>query len=300
MRQLTLPSLTPRSGQTGKAKSAAKGSRGAKRRRKAPLIRRLPAWAERALWPTAAGAVAIILLGSGIAAYRSGGIAALGQATDAAVVDWSGSAGIVVGNVLVEGRHKTSVDRILAALQVQRGMPLFAFSPAEARQRLLALGWVKDARVERRLPDTIYVDLVERTPAAIWQHKGKFALVDETGAVIGSEDVSEYSDLKVIVGADAPENFAELFDMLESQPNLKDRVVAAIRVGDRRWDVKLDNDMTVLLPEEGIAAAWAKLARAAKEGSLLERDVTRIDLRMPDRLVLRRAPGYAKKGDKGV
>lgn len=300
MRQLTLPSLYPRAGHAGKVKSAAKTAHGAKRRRKASLKRRLPSWAERALWPAAAGTVAVLLLGSAAVAWRSGGIAAIGEATDEAIVGWSGSAGIAVSNVLVEGRHKTSVDSILAALQVQRGMPLFAFSPAEARERLLALGWVKEARVERRLPDTIYVDLVERTPAAIWQHKGKFALVDETGAVIGGGDVGQYSHLKVIVGADAPENFADLFDMLESQPDLKERVVAAVRIGDRRWNVKLDNDMTVLLPEDGIVDAWAKLARAAKEGSLLERDVTRIDLRMPDRLVVRRAPGYAAHGDKGV
>lgn len=165
---------------------------------------------------------------------------------------------------------------------------------------MLALGWVKDARVERRLPDTIFVDLIERQPAAIWQNKGEFALVDETGAVIGAEDVAQYMHLKVIVGEDAPENFGELFNMLESQPDLKERVVAAVRVGSRRWNVKLDNDMTVLLPEGDIAAAWAALARAAEESALLERNVTRIDLRMPNRMTVRRAADPESGGDKGV
>ena len=32
-------------------------------------------------------------------------------------------------------------------------------------------GWVKDARVSRRLPDTLVIDIVEREPAALWQDK---------------------------------------------------------------------------------------------------------------------------------
>ena len=300
MRQLTLPSLYSRK-KTGKRKLVIEtdARRGADRR-KASLMRRMPAWMGGAIRPVAIGAITVILLTAGTAAWRGGGISMLGMAMSETALAWSGSAGIAVNNVLVEGREKTPTDQILAALEVQRGMPLFAFSPARARERLLELGWVRDARVERRLPDTIFVDLQERQPAAIWQNKGEFALVDETGAVIGADDFDQYRNFKIIVGPDAPENFAELFDMLESQPGLKERVVAAIRVGARRWNVTLDNDMTVLLPEDGIAEAWATLARAAAEGSLLERNVTRIDLRMPDRVTVRRAPESQAVGDKGV
>lgn len=302
MRQLTLPALfsRPRPAATAKPAAGKTGARRAKGRRVASLRRRLPAWAESMLRPAAIGSVALIMLSLGVATWRSGGFSALGDAAGEAILSWSGSSGMAVDNVLVEGRTKTPIDSILAALEVERGMPLFAFSPAQARERLLAIGWVKDARVERRLPDTIFVDLTERQPAAIWQHKGQFALVDETGAVIGSQDVAQYSDLKVIVGADAPESFAEFFAMLESQPDLKERVVAAVRVGSRRWNVTLDNDMTVLLPEGDIAAAWATLAHAAEEGALLERNVTRIDLRMPGQVTVRRAADPDAAGDKGV
>ena len=300
MRQLTLPSLYPRRAAKAAPTAGAKPLRRTKSRRLNSLKRRLPAWAERSLRPAVLGSLAVILLSLSVAAWRSGGFAQLGVDTGEAIVSWSASAGMAVNNVLVEGRNKTPSERILAALNVQRGMPLFAFSPAEGRERLLALGWVKDARVERRLPDTIFVDLIERQPAAIWQNKGQFALVDETGAVIGAEDVAQYMHLKVIVGEDTPENFGELFNMLESQPDLKERVVAAVRVGSRRWNVKLDNDMTVLLPEGDIAAAWAALARAAEESALLERNVTRIDLRMPNRMTVRRAADPESGGDKGV
>ena len=300
MRQLTLPALYPRRRSSKAKATAGKYARRSFSRRKISLTRRMPAWMARRIKPAIIASIALILLSGGIVAWRTGGIAALGTAVGQSVLTWTGSAGIAVDNVLVEGRRNTSAERILAALKVQRGMPLFAFSPEPARERLLALGWVRDARIERRLPDTIFVNLVERRPAAIWQNKGKFALVDETGAVIGVEDVGQYGDLRVIVGPDAPENFAELFDMLESQPDLKDQVVAAVRIGARRWNVKLDNDMTVLLPEGGIEQAWATLAAAVTEDELLERNVTRIDLRMPDRVTVRRVPAPKGAGDKGV
>lgn len=301
MRQLMLSSLLTRQRGAGKSGPVA-GTEAARlrRRRAAPLHRHLPSWAGRLLRPAFAVTFSAVLLFVGVAVWRSGGFAELGLATGDAALRWSGDSGIAIGNVLVEGREKTPTNLILEALEVQRGMPMLAFSPERARARLLQIGWVKDARVERRLPDTVYVDIVERRPAAIWQHKGEFALVDESGIVIGRDEVPEYSHLKVIVGPDAPENFAEFFDMLESQPHLKDRVVAAVRVGSRRWNVTLDNDMTVLLPETEIAEAWARLAQAARDGALLERDATRIDLRMPDRITVRRAPGAAAAGDKGV
>jgi len=298
MRQLTLPALSPRRRMGATRPATGRFSRA--NRSKNALMRRWPTWLARRIKPAIAAAAALILLSGGIVAWRTGGIAALGAAAGQSVLAWSGSAGIAVNNVLVEGRQNTSTEQILAALKVERGMPLFAFAPAPARERLLALGWVKEARVERRLPDTIYIDLVERRPAAIWQNKGAFALVDETGAVIGVDDVGWYGDLRVIVGPDAPESFAELFDMLESQPDLKDHVVAAVRIGARRWNVQLDNDMTVLLPEDGIEQAWATLAKAVAEQELLDRNVTRIDLRMPDRVTVRRVPMPKSTDDKGV
>lgn len=291
MRQLTLPSLTPRKGPAGKRRRSA--VRGAAKPRKAPFMRWAPRWLLNLSRPAASAlAVAVILIG-GVVFWRGGGADALG----AAILDWTGSAGIAVEEVLVVGRAETSADRILAALDVRKGSPLFAFSPSAARERLLALGWVRDARVERRFPNVIYVDIEERRPAAIWQNAGTFALVDDSGAVIGREPVARFPSLRIIVGPDAPESFAALFAALATRPEMLEHVKAAVRVGGRRWNLNLDNGMTVLLPEEGIARAWRILANAAGSASLLERDVVQIDLRIPDRLVLRLAPAAAKEGD---
>jgi len=279
MRQLTFPSLLTR-----------KAPRGAGKSRRAPLRRRAPRWLMHLARPAVASTAAALILLVGFVTWRSGGVEVLGEA----LLSWTGSAGFAVEEVLVVGRVETPADQILAALDVRKGSPLFAFSPAAARERLLALGWVREARVERRFPDVVYVDLEERRPAAIWQNAGKFALVDEAGAVIGADAVSRFASLRIIVGPDAPDKFAVLFAALETRPEMLEHVTAAVRVGGRRWNLKLDNGMTVLLPEEGIATAWRTLGDAARDSALMERDLVHIDLRIPDRLVLRLTPGAAK------
>jgi len=297
MRQLSLPSMLPR-------RAAPQNRAGTPRRQppvKRPKSRRTTKarratknWLPRSLGRTVAGALAVVAIVGVAAVVRGGGVDALG----AAVLRWTGSAGIAVKEVLVVGRVETPADQILAALDVQKGSPLLAFSPAAARERLLALGWVKDARVQRRFPDVVYLKLEERRPVAIWQHDGRLALVDAAGAVIGEEAVQEFPSLRVIVGDDAPAEFAALLTVLETRPEMFALVVAAVRVGDRRWNLRLANGMTVLLPEQEIATAWRVLADTARDDALLERDIVHIDLRLPGRLVLRLAPGAVR--DRGA
>ncbi len=202
---------------------------------------------------------------------------------------FSAAAGLVVEEVLVEGRRETPRDAILSALRIRRGDPILALDPAAIRERLLGIGWIADARVERRLPDTLFLRIRERRPIAIWQRKGRFFLVGRDGVTITSRGIERYPRLKVIVGEDAPKYAAALLAMLSSEPDLMDRVVAAVRVGGRRWNLRLDNGIDVHLPEENAAEAWRRLARYEREHRLLQREIVAVDLRMPDRLIVRMA-----------
>ena len=199
-------------------------------------------------------------------------------------------AGLTVDDVLVVGRRETRRSDLLSAIGAQRGDPIIVFDPAAARERVLNLGWVADAEVERRLPNTIFVRLLERTPVAVWQRNGTFSLVDSEGAVIGKNKSGQRRDLTLIVGADAPKHASTLLAMLDTQPQLMERVVAAIRVAERRWNLQLDNGIDIRLPEANPQAAWDRLAELEAEHKLLERDIIAIDLRLPERLVVRMRP----------
>lgn len=224
-------------------------------------------------------------------AWDSGWLTAKAASVTAAVHARTAQAGLSVQQVFVEGRERTQREAILAALEAERGTPMLSIDPAAARERLKALPWVGEAVVERHMPAHLYVRLSERQPMAIWQYRGRHLVIDTRGAAIEGIDPVEHATLPLVVGEDAPEHTAGLLGVLRSQPGLAERVKAAVRVGNRRWNIQLDNGVEVQLPEEGMATAWAQLARLEARHALLQRDVHVIDLRLPDRLVVRTTPG---------
>jgi cell division protein FtsQ len=242
---------------------------------------------------------ALVLLFSGVygGAQLSGSQvaqAALQSVVDT-MVEATGLLGLTVSDVTVEGRETTDRETILAALAARPGTPILAVSPKHAKQQLESLPWVRTAVIERRLPGTLYVGLVERKPLALWQHGGKIALIDRVGAVIPVARLDRFAKLPMVVGEGAASHAAELLDMLASEPDLAVRVTAAIRVGDRRWNLRIDNAIDVLLPADETAGAWAQLARLDRSSALVQRDVQTIDIRLPDRLVLRVSPETPKE-----
>ncbi|MBV9964523.1 MAG: FtsQ-type POTRA domain-containing protein [Alphaproteobacteria bacterium] len=199
----------------------------------------------------------------------------------------SAALGLVVTNIEVEGRETTDALTVVAALSAARGTPILAISPSRAKQQLEALPWVRSAIIERRLPGTLFVRLTERHPLALWQHEGIQQLIDRDGTVIPVEDLGRFAKLPIVVGDDAAIHAAALIDVLASEPELGARVTAAIRIGERRWNLRIDDAVDVLLPEEKPDLAWHQLAELERSSNLLKRDVQTVDLRLPDRLVLR-------------
>ena len=203
--------------------------------------------------------------------------------------------GLTVADITVEGRETTDRETILAALGAEPGTPILAVSPTLVKEQLEALPWVRTAVIERRLPGTLYVRLVERKPLALWQHGGKLELVDHEGNVIPVARLDRFAKLPLVVGEGAASSAAELLEMLASDPDLASRVTAAIRVGNRRWNLRIDNTIDVLLPTDDAASAWSQLARLERSSAILKREVLTIDLRLPDRLVLRVIPEPQKE-----
>jgi cell division protein FtsQ len=139
----------------------------------------------------------------------------------------------------------------------------------------------------------------ERQPIAIWQHKGEFALIDHTGEVIMRHGLARFSDLIVVVGKEAPKRASSLLHMLSAAPELIPFVKAAQWVGERRWNLRLKGGIDVRLPEADAAAAWQRLADYERAHRVLERDVQVLDLRIPDRLIVRKTPRPESDKKKG-
>lgn len=264
-----------------------------------PRVRRPRRWSRRQVLAAGAGAMLLLLVGTGWWLERSGIIAAAATALEQRFYSFTGSMGFAVADVRVEGRLRTSRDAILDTLNVGRGTPILGVDLVQAKRRLETLPWVRSAAVERRLPDTLFIRIVEREPLAYWQRQGKQVLVDREGSILPDEPLQGADTLIVLVGPDAPKAGEALLQMLAGESALAPHVVAAVRIGGRRWNLRLDNGVDVALPEDDPAAAWHRLAELERSDGIIERDVELIDLRFPDRLVLRNpAPEAAKPPPK--
>ena len=203
--------------------------------------------------------------------------------------------GFRVDNILVEGRVETDPEILRAIINLERGDPIFAFDPAETREMIERLSWVREAHVERRLPDTVYIGLVERKPMALWQNKNKMRVIDADGVTLTDKLSAHQRTLPIVVGEYANEQAYNLLVMLEAEPDINSLLEAATWVGDRRWDLTLKNAMTVRLPESDIGLALSRLAQANAKDKILEKDLSVIDLRETDRITVRTRPGAVQE-----
>jgi cell division protein FtsQ len=195
----------------------------------------------------------------------------------------------LVDAVVTDELHRAAEDTGYAKA------PQTLVSVAEIRRRLLGYGWVKDARVSRRLPDTLVIDIVERKPAALWQNEGQLALIDSEGVVLDRVPVDKMPDLPLLIGPGANGQEKQLTSIMSAVPTLKPQLASATWVGGRRWDLNFQSGEIVALPEgnEAAKAALMKFARVDKESGLLGRGIVRFDLRVPGKMIVRlpRAPG---------
>jgi cell division protein FtsQ len=245
--------------------------------------RRRSARRRRIVSMTAMGALA---LGLGVA-QLTGVLGAALHGADTSIMKGLVSAGLSVQSIQVTGRHRTDPQALRAALEVARGQSLLHLDLEDMRRRVEALGWVKSAELYRSLPNTLRLEITERQAFALWQYKGKLQLIDGDGTVITSARPEDFFGLPLVVGKGAADDARELESLLADEPALASQVAAAVRVGDRRWNIQFRNGVEVRLPQEHPQAAWARLATLEREHGLLERDIVHVDMRLADRLIIR-------------
>ena len=276
-----------------------RGSSGRSRPRKAPsrgsvtkrIASKLPVEEAQANKLAAWAFGLFVLIIAGVALVALDVPAKLGEAAGEAV----GNAGFRVKSVDIQGLKQMDPRPVydIALDQRTTAMPLVDVSGI--RDRLLQFGWVKDARVSRRFPDTLVIDIVERTPAALWQNDEGLSLIDAEGVVLDRVPVSRMPDLPLLVGKGANAQAVPLERLLDKVPTLKAQLVSAKWIGQRRWDLTFQSGETVLLPEGEAAAgsALAKFAKMDKSAGLLGRGIVRFDLRIPGKMTVRlpREPG---------
>ena len=237
-------------------------------------------------WVFAGMAVAILVAVS--LAFRLPAIAGT------AMAETIGDAGFTMKRVEIKGAERVSRLDIYNVAFDQPSMALPLVDLEATRERLLQFGWVKEARISRRWPDTLVVDVVERQPVAIWQNNRQLNLIDGEGVVLEPVRLESMPDLPLVIGPAANREVAALSALLEGTPHLRPQIAGATWVGGRHWDIRFQTGETLTLPEGDEAKrAILRFARMDQQTQLLGRGFVRFDMRDPRRMVVRvsRQPG---------
>lgn len=195
--------------------------------------------------------------------------------------------GLGIERVTIEGSRHASNAEITKALAADPDSVMLGFDTDAAKARLEAVPWIKHARVTRWLPSTLQVVIEERQPYAIWQSKGQTYVVDGEGAVITPALREAYPQLPFVVGDGAGRHAKALQAELADFDELNSKMLAALRVGDRRWTLKLISGLEIMLPDDNIGEALGSLTKLDRDRRLLDKNIAFVDLRLLDRITLR-------------
>lgn len=204
--------------------------------------------------------------------------------------NYSAGLGFKIDDIVITGRDKTAKQDILNALQLSRETNILNLDLRDLQQKVEQLPWVRHAVVKRRFfPNIIQIDIRERQVQSIWQLDHKFRPIDGEGNVIEADYTPDHPIL-LIVGEGAPENITALMKSITDDQNIFERIKVANYISGRRWNIVLDdveNGITVKLPEKHIDEAWKKLLKLNTTQGLLKRKLTIIDLRFPNKVIVK-------------
>lgn len=147
---------------------------------------------------------------------------------------------------------------------------------------------VASAAIKMSVGGVLQINVVEKSPAFIWRKDNVISVIDETGSFIRiANSRVDYPKLPLVVGEAADLAVSEISSLMQANEYFKDHVRAFIRVGERRWDLILENNLRIMLPQKEFLAAFDRLMLMNEAGSLMSGKLSNIDMRLMERPTVR-------------
>ncbi len=253
--------------------------------------------------PRGFGVAATIVIIGGSLAYG----AVRGQHVPA-VIDWlkdardvaANSVGFRIAAISLSGEKEVSRNEILATAGVTGNASLLFLDADAARGRLMANPWIADAAVLKLYPDRLQISITERQAFALWQKDGHVNVIAADGTVLEPYVEDRYLGLPLVVGHGAARQAKDFLTFLDRYPDIRGLLRASVMVAERRWNLRLTNGIDVRLPESDVRSALDRLVALDRDKKLLSRDITMIDLRLPDRVTVRLSDTAAAARDEAL
>jgi cell division protein FtsQ len=188
----------------------------------------------------------------------------------------------------IDGASDMLANEIRTAVPLEFPLSSFDLDLPALREQVTAIHGVRQANVRIRPGGVLQIDVTPRVPVAVWRSAEGLALVDNTGAHVTDIDARlDHPDLPLIAGAGAVDHVPEALKLIAAASIMGERLRGLVRVGERRWDVVLDRDQRIMLPEENAVQALERVIALEGAQEVLTRDVARVDMRLAARPTLR-------------
>jgi cell division protein FtsQ len=210
------------------------------------------------------------------------------------------AAGFNISAVALSGQKHLTREEIFAAAGVTGHSSLLFLDVADARVRLKTNPWIADATVQKLYPDRLQITIVEREAFALWQKAGRIGVIADDGTVLEPYISRRFVSLPLFVGEGAGARAKDFRALLDRYPDIRDKLRASVLVAERRWNLRLKNGIDVRLPESDVERALDQLVALDREKNLLSRDISSIDLRLPDRVTVRLSDAAAQAREEAL
>lgn len=206
-------------------------------------------------------------------------------------------AGFEIADADVRGHNRLRREQVLAAAGITEHTSLVLLNADTARDKLKSNPWIADAVVRKFYPNRIEIEVTEREAFALWQRKGKLAIVSRDGTVLEEISGDRPEKLPLVVGEGAARAAAEFLAVLDRFPSIKAEVYGAVFIAERRWNLRMTNGIDVRLPEHNLIVAFEALTKLSRDQKIFTRDIEMIDLRIPGQVVVRMSDAAAAAYD---
>ena len=257
-----------------------------------PRAEKIPFMKRRGVKITLISMAAVVILMGGMTTYL------WRHAIAQDLIAFSAESGLRLEKIIIKGRVNTEEADIITALDVDWYSPMITLDLDRMHETVSDLGWVRGVEIKRQMPSRLIVTLEERQALALYQNDNGHHVIDHGGEIISGVKAEGFTHLPVIKGDQAPQNAHAIIELLKTETSLFNDVWSLTYQSNRRWDVYLRNNIRIQLPEKDTATAWSKLAEMDREHQLTKRDVMNIDLRIPNKLVIRRNKSRQAKGSQ--
>ena len=194
--------------------------------------------------------------------------------------------GFKIKNILISGTHNLSQDYLRNIINTQNHINILNVNLHTIYNKIIQNSWVEETYVERILPDTIKIKVLEKKPIAIWQNQKGNKLITINGDVISHANVNKFKNsFPIIKGEKSKENISTILKILETNKNFAKNIWSLTFINQRRWDLHFNQGLIVRLPSQDVIKAWQKIIKLQQNYNILNLRLTEIDLRNPEQIL---------------